>query len=72
MALTLKLATHDAEIVRRVLLALVARPEACESVLQLALASYRIRRMSPVPHDVVVPQLVRIAGYIETAIEAES
>lgn len=67
MSLTLKLDTSDADLVQRVLKALVAKPDACEEVLRLAerMSTATRRTMPNIPAD-----LVRIAAYIETVGKA--
>ncbi len=63
MAVILKLHKVDADLMRRVLMALVARPDACDAVLHGAGVERAI-------HKDAVKTVVRIANYIETVEKA--
>lgn len=63
MAQTLKLNDFDADLVQRVLLALAARPEACDPVLYAAGVERPIQAEA-------VAHLVRIANYMDTVSRA--
>ena len=63
MAITLKLNNADADLTRRVLMALVAKPDACDLVLRTANVS------RPAVSNATTA-LVRIANYIETVEKA--
>lgn len=63
MARLLKLSDFDADLVQRILMALVAKPDACDAVLYAAGVERGI-------HKEAVQTVVRIANYIETVGKA--
>lgn len=63
MVVALKMHETDADLIQRVLMALVARPEECERVLYGA----GVERAGNAD---VVRALVRIANYVDTVVKA--
>lgn len=63
MAVILKLNENDADLLQRTIMALAAKPEACDSVLLLA----GVLRAG---QGDAVTTLVRIGNYIETVAKA--